>query len=139
MELGPHNGGAVSDLHRPGALSAALQFVIASNMLSEHKATLIEVLTQAMRDEDAAALRRQAVARAEGEWHDHEIVQLKSFLHDRTARSWQNADENVMHVAAQLHRAAQSVRSKAMELGFGVAVDYRLAKQERQRENSDST
>jgi hypothetical protein len=92
-----------------------------------------------MRDEDAAALRRQAVARAEGEWHDHEIVQLKSFLQDRTARSWQNADENVMHVAAQLHRAAQSVRSKAMELGFGIAVDYRLAKQERQRENSDST
>ena len=140
MELDPFHGGAVNDSRRPAALSEALRFVIASEMLSDHKATLIEVLTQAMRDEDAAALRRQAAAQAQGEWHDHEIVQLQSFLQDRTARSWQNADENVMHLAAQLHRAPQSVRTKATELGLGVAVDFRLAKENRQlRGDSGST
>ena len=126
----------MNDSHRPAALSAALRFVIASDTLSEHKATLIEVLTQAMREEDAAVLRRQAVAQAQGEWHDHEIVQLQSFLRDRTAGSWQNADENVMHLAAQLHRPPQSIRTKAAELGLGAAVDYRVAKQNRQHGDS---
>jgi len=120
------------DLSRPAALSAALRFVLASDVLWQHKATLIEVLTQAMRDEDAAALRKVVAAQAQGEWRDHEVVQLKSFLRDRTARSWQNADENVMHLAAQLNRAPQSVRAKAAELGLGAAVDYRLAKSIRQ-------
>ena len=118
----------MKDSRSPAALSAALRFVIASDELSEHRATLIEVLTQAMRDHDAAELRERVAAQAQGEWHDHEIVQLKSFLQDRTARSWQNADENVMHLVAQLRRAPQSVRTKAAELGFGAAVDYRLAK-----------
>jgi hypothetical protein len=118
----------VNDLQRPAALSAALRFVMASSVLAEHKATLIEVLTQAMRDEDAAVLRRQALAQAQGEWHDHEILQLKSFLQDRTARCWQHADENLTHLAAQLNRAPQSVRTKATELGLGAAVDYQLAK-----------
>jgi hypothetical protein len=114
---------------RPAALHAALQYVLASDMPSEHKATLIDVLTQAARDDDAAELHREAAAQAQGEWQDHEVVQLKSFLHGRTARSWQHADECVMHVAAQLHRDPGSVRHKATELGLGAAVDYRFAKQ----------
>jgi hypothetical protein len=116
------------DSQRPDALSAALRFVIATDMPSQYKATLIEVLTQAMRDERATELHRQAVAQAQGEWHEHEILQLKSFLQDRTPRSWQHADEYVMHLASQLHRTPQSIRSKAAELGLGPAVDYRLAK-----------
>jgi hypothetical protein len=129
----------LKDSNRPAALSAALRFVIASETLSEHRAILIEVLTQAMRDESAAEIRRQnvAVAQAQGEWRDHEIAQLKSFLQGRTASSWQHADEGVMHLAAQLHRAPQSVRTKATELGLGSAVDYRLAKELRQRAATD--
>jgi hypothetical protein len=118
----------VKDLHRPAALSAALRFVLASDVLWQHKATIIDALTQAMREEDAAALRRQAAAQAQGEWHDHEIVQLKSFLQERTATSWQHADQNVMHLAARLNRAPDSIRTKAAELGLGAAVDYKLAK-----------
>jgi hypothetical protein len=118
---------------RPAVLSAALRFVIASDMLSEHKATLIEVLTQAMRDQSASELRMLAVAQARGDWRDHEIVQLKTFLQDRSARSWQQADECVMHLAAQLRRAPDSVRAKAAELGLGAAVDFRLAKAFAQR------
>lgn len=114
---------------RPAALHAALQYVLSSNMLAEHKATLIEVLTQAVRDDESAELHREAAAQAQGEWQEQEIEQLKTFLHGRTARSWQHADECVMHLAAQLHRDPGSVRSKATELGLGSAVDYRFAKQ----------
>ena len=32
-----------------------------------------------------------------------------------------------MQVAAQLHRAPDSVRTKAAELGLGAAVDYQVA------------
>lgn len=115
--------------HRPAALHAALRFVITSEMPSEHKATLIEVLTQTIRDEEAAELRRETVARSQGEWQESELDQLKSFLHGRTATSWQHADECVMQMAAQLRRDPASIRLKAMELGLGRAVDYRFARQ----------
>ena len=117
--------------HRPAALHAALRFVITREMPSEHKATLIEVLTQAIRDEDAAE-RREAVAQSQGEWQEPEIAQLKSFLQGRTATSWQHADECVMQLATQLHRDPGSVRHKATELGLGTAVDYRFARQLKQ-------
>jgi len=118
----------MQESHRPAALHAALRFVITSEILSEHKATLIEVLLQALRDDASAAdRRREAVAQAGGAWQEHEIVQLKSFLQDRIARSWQDADESVMHLATQLHRDPRSVRGKATELGLDAAVDYRRA------------
>jgi len=116
-------------LYRPAALQSALRFVIASEMPSEHKATLIEALTQAIRDEGAAELRRAAVARSR-EWQEPEIEQLKACLQGRTATSWQHADECVMQVATQLHRDSASVRHKATELGLGRAVDFRFARQE---------
>ncbi|MBL8265686.1 hypothetical protein [Steroidobacter sp.] len=115
--------------HRPAALHAALRFVITSEMPAEHKATLIEVLTQAIRDDEAAELHRQAAARAQGEWQEQEIVELKSFLHGQTARSWQHADECVMQIATRLHRDPAAVRLKATELGLGTAVDYRFVRQ----------
>lgn len=114
---------------RSAALHAALRFVIASNMPSEHKAILIEVLTQAVRNDEAAELHREAVAQMNGEWQDHEIAQVKSFLQGRTAKGWQHADECLMQLAMQLHRAPASVRHKAIELGLGAAVDYRCAQQ----------
>jgi hypothetical protein len=119
----------MQDSQRATALRAALGFVVTDDMPSEHKATLIEVLTQALRDDDAATnSRRQAAAHTPGEWQEHEIVHLKTFLPGRIAKSWQHADECVMHLAAQLHRDPRSVRDKATELGFGAAVDYRFSK-----------
>lgn len=118
--------------HQSAALHAALRFVITSEMPSEHKATLIDVLTQAIRDEEADKLRREAVAQSQGEWQEPEIEQLKAFLYGRTATSWQHADECVMQLATQLHRDPVSVRCKATELGLGTAVDYRFARQLKQ-------
>jgi hypothetical protein len=101
-------------------------------MPSEYKPTLIEVLTQAIRDEEAASLRREAVAQSQGEWQEPEIEQLKTLLHGRIAKSWQHADECVMQLAMQLHRDPAAVRHKATELGLGTAVDYRFARQQEQ-------
>lgn len=117
---------------RSAALHAALRFIITSEMPSEHKATLIEVVTQAIRDDDAAGLRREAVTRSQGEWQEPEIVRLKSLLQGRTATSWQHADECVMQLSNQLHRDPASVRNKATELGLGTAVDYAVARRLKQ-------
>jgi hypothetical protein len=119
---------SASPKDRAEALHAALRFVIASDILAQHKATLIEVLTQTLRDDAAAELRREAADRTQGEWQEHEIVQLKSFLQERIARSWQQADECVMQLAAQLRRDPRLIRQKAVELGLSAAVDYRFAK-----------
>lgn len=122
-------GEPMKNSQRPAALHAALRFVITTDFPAEHKATLIEVLTNTLRSDEAAELHREAAAQAQGEWREDEIIQLRAFLHGRTARSWQHADECVMHLAAQLHRDPASVRNKATELGMGVAVDYRFARQ----------
>lgn len=114
---------------RSAALHAALRFVITSETPGEHKATLIEVLTQAIRDDEAAELHREAAAKAQGEWQEHEVVELKSFLHGQTAKSWQHADECVMQIATRLRRDPAAVRHKATELGLGTAVDYRFVRQ----------
>jgi hypothetical protein len=116
------------DSRRLAAMHAALRFVITNDTGAEHKAILIDVLTQALRDDETAELQQRALALARGEWQEHEIAQLTSFLRDRLAKSWQQADECVTHLAAQLHRDPQSVRDKATELGLGAAVDYRFAK-----------
>jgi hypothetical protein len=118
----------MQDSRRPAALHAALQFVITTDVLSDHKAILIELLLQALRDDEAAELRRQDVSQTCREWHEHELVLLKSFLKDRIARNWQDADESVMHLAMQLHRDPRSVRDKAKEVGLGASVDYWLSK-----------
>lgn len=122
----------MEDSRRTAALHAALRFVVISDTLSEHKAILIEALTQTMRADAAAESSQREVAQAAGEWQEHEIAQMKSFLHDQPARSWQHADECVMHLSAQLHRDPRSVRDKATQLGLGASVDFRFAKALRQ-------
>lgn len=112
----------------PTALHAALRYVVTSSVPSEHKATLIDVLLQALRDEEATESSRRAAAQAHRQWDEHEIALLKSFLKDRVAGSWQDADEAVMHLATQLHRDPRSVRKKATEMGLGASVDYWLSK-----------
>lgn len=118
----------MQDSRRPAALHAALRFVITADVPSDHKAILIELLLQALRDDEAAELRRQHVSRDCREWQEHELVVLESFLRNRIARNWQDADESVMHLAMQLHRDPRSVRDKAKEVGLGASVDYWLSK-----------
>jgi hypothetical protein len=87
--------------------------VTVSDIPSAHKITLIEVLTQTMRDIETAELNRRALAQASAEWQDHEISLLKTFLQDRLAKSWQHADECLMQVAAcakRLHSSAWAPR-----------------------------
>jgi hypothetical protein len=124
------------DPRRLAALHAALRFVVTNDTGAEHKPILIDLLTQALRDDETAELGRRAVAQAGAEWQEHEVAQLTSFLRDRLPRSWQHADEGVMQLAAQLHRDPQSVRDKATQLGLGASVDYRFAKAVRQASES---
>ena len=88
----------------------------------------MKCLTQALRDQEGARIRRLTMERADGPWQQHETAQLESFLQGKVAKSWQHADELVMRVATQLNRHPADVKAKATELGFGVGVDYRLAK-----------
>jgi hypothetical protein len=111
------------------AARAALQYVLSADMPSEHKAVLIDLLTQALRDHDTNRMRQQAVLQ-EGEraWQEDETARLNSLLLGRIAKSWQNADELLMYAAAQLHRAPPEVRAKAIELGLGAGVDFSIAR-----------
>jgi len=113
---------------RLAQLHAALRFVVTSNITAEHKPILIDLLTQALRDDANAELKREAIVREGAQWQESEVTQLSELIQDRVATSWQHADECVMHLAAQLHRDPRSVRDKATQLGLGAAVDYRLAK-----------
>jgi hypothetical protein len=113
---------------QPDALHAALRFVVTSSIPSAHKATLIDVLVQAVRDAEANESPRHTSTANRTEWQEHEIELLKSFLRDRVATSWQDADESVMQLAMQLDRDPRAVREKATEVGLGIAVDYWLSK-----------
>lgn len=116
------------NVYTPAALRATLQFVLASDIPSEHKAILIEALTETMRDGDAARRREADDAQRARLWQEQDAVELQALLQGRIANSWQHADELLMRACAQLHRSPDSVREKAIELGLGVAVDYRLAR-----------
>jgi hypothetical protein len=115
-------------------LRAALQFLMTSEIPSEHKRVLIETVTQALREHEAATTRDQVAAQASTQWQPHETAQLREHLNGRVANSWQQADEVAMDLAAQLHRHRDDIRAKAVELGFGAAVDFRLAKAQRRSE-----
>lgn len=118
----------MSDSRSQHALRAALQFVMSGDIPSEHKVVLIDVLTQALRNEDAAAAHLKADAQPSAEWRPHETAQLRTALAGAVATSWQHADELAMRLSVQLHRRPEDIRAKARELGLGVAVDFREAR-----------
>lgn len=109
-------------------LRAALRFLMTSDMASEHKGVLIDVVTQALRDLETSDIQERAAEQANEQWQPSETEQLRNLLQGKVATSWQHADELTMRVAAQLHRPLQQIRAKATELGFAEAVDYRVAK-----------
>ena len=114
-------------------LRAALQFLMQSEIPSEHKVVLVDAVVQALREHDAAITRSElAAAQASAEWQPHETEQLREYLSGKVASGWQHADEVAVHLATQLHRQRDDIRAKAVELGFGVAIDYRLARAQAQ-------
>lgn len=114
------------DLQSAVAIRAALQYVVATEMPASHKAVLIETLTEALRTRQAAD---EELEQGERPWQSEEAARVESTLRGRIAKSWQDADESLMHLALQLQRPPAEVRTMAAKLGVGAGVDYALAKQ----------
>ncbi len=110
------------------ALREALQLLITSDMQAEPKRLLIEAVMDTLAAREAAIVAHNSVQKVEAAWQPAEIELAAAFLKDKVASSWQNADELVTHLANQLRRNAHDVRVKAIELGLGMGVDYRLAR-----------
>lgn len=110
------------------ALREALQLLIKCDMHADPKRLLIEVVMETLAAREAAAVVRDATKKARPAWQLAEIELATAFLQGKTANSWQNADELVTHLVHELHRDADDIRIKAIELGFGIGVDYGLAK-----------
>ncbi len=111
------------------AMRETLQYLVTSDIPGEHKRVLIGAVTQALRQQETDDRRTETLQSPGVEWQAHEIKMLEEFLQGKVARGWQHADEVLMRLARQLHRAPTDVRLKATELGFGIGVDYRIAKQ----------
>jgi hypothetical protein len=119
------------------ALHATLRYVVTSDIPAEHKRVLIEAVTDRIRALDAEDRKREALARDRGEWQSDELELIAAYLRGRAANSWQHADELLMNLAVRLNRDPRDVRVRATELGFGAAVDFRLAKLDRENEAED--
>jgi hypothetical protein len=105
------------------AKRAALQFVHGSNMPSEHKVVLLEVLQESLEMDR----RAPSSTAAERVWLEAEEVEMRVLL-SRPARGWQDADERAVAVGVRLRRTPSEVRRKAVEMGLGTSVDYSLAR-----------
>jgi TPR repeat protein len=112
----------------PDALREALQFLIRSDMPADPKRMLIAVVMESLAQREAAVVVRAATSEDQTAWQPTEIDLATTRLQGKVATSWQSADEVLTQLARELHRDAREVRAKALELGFGVAVDYQLAK-----------
>jgi hypothetical protein len=119
---------AMENSTESAAMHAALRFVVVSDIPSEHKRVLIDVITRALRESEATEVRRKNAEAVELPWQAEDVTRLESLLENKIARSWQNADEILMGISGQLHRSPREVRSKATQLGLGRAVDYAIAK-----------
>ncbi len=124
----------MQDARDPAALRAALQYVVSSEIPSEHKTVLIEALTSALRAESERTSQR-AAEHARADWSPEEMQNLRNRLEGKVAKSWQDADEQLMQLAGVLHRSVEDVRSKALEMGEGSGIDYRLAKARKRSED----
>ena len=117
------------DSNETVALREALQFLIASDMPAQHKRVLMEIVTEALKAGQVAETRRAtAVSPVPAEWQPQDTETVAAFLQNKIARSWQHADETLMWLASELHRRPEDVRTKAVEMGLGRGIDYRLAK-----------
>jgi hypothetical protein len=115
---------ATVNISSEAAKRAALQFVYTSNMPSEHKVVLLEVLRESLENDRTAA----AIAPVERAWIEAEEAEMRALLANRPARGWQDADELAMALAVRLRRSPDEIRRKAVAMGLGVSVDYALAR-----------
>lgn len=127
LHLSPFAGTHMLTAPTSESTRATLQYVLTSEIPGEHKSVLIGLLTQALRDLDAARVRSSAGAPPEP-WRSDEIDTVQAFLVGKTANSWQHADELLMHLVTQLKRSPQDVRCKATALGYAAGVDYSIAR-----------
>jgi hypothetical protein len=109
-------------------LREALQFLIRSDLPADPKRILIEVVMESLATREAAAAVHGTAQKTYPVWQQAEIDLVNSALQGKVAQSWQQADELLTHLVRELKRDLADVRAKAIELGFGVGVDYRLAR-----------
>lgn len=107
-----------------------LQFIRACDLPAKHKKVLVEVLEQSLRDKSGLAAKV---------WQSDELTELQALLAGKVALNWQHADELLISSARQLNRSQNDVKIKATELGFGVAVDYWLARARVAADKSETT
>jgi hypothetical protein len=113
-----------------------LQYLMSCDMPSEHKRVLIDALTQVMRNEDTAS-DEQTATQGLRPWQPPELDQLREFLSNRVARSWQDADEVLTQLAVELQRNPADVRAKARELGLASSIDFAVARSEARNDPQD--
>ena len=105
----------------------ALQCIDNSDIPDRHKRVVVAVVSHALRNAGAGAFAD--TRRVAGDsWEQHEVQTIAAHLAGKVAVSWQHADELVQWLVACLRRTPDDIRKKAMELGFGAGVDYRIAK-----------
>ena len=127
----------IRDAHSSGALEAALQYMMSSDIPSEHKAVVIDLLTAALRRHETQHIEAVATAHGSIPWQEADTQKLQALLGGKLANSWQHADEVLMQVANAMGRDPSIVRSKANELGLAESIDFRLAKQQRARKREE--
>lgn len=111
------------------ALREALAFAATAALPFPHKATIIQALNDVIRSTERIVTEHDgAEHQQEAHWSPDDTQQLHSLLEQQAARSWQHADELLLRVASVLRRPPAQVRAKAVELGLGYAVDYRLSR-----------
>jgi hypothetical protein len=120
----------MSTPERSDGMRDALHYLVTSDTPPQHKRILIQLVVEAMRDDETAVRHSASAPEVDANWQPHEAKAIELFLQGRIARNWQHADEILMRLAAQLHRKPAQVRTKATELGFGAGVDYRLSQQQ---------
>lgn len=117
-------------IHSIAALRSTLQYTKSSTIPSDHKVLLIALLTEALRHQQEQDTKSAALENAAKPWQEADSAMVRSSLAGKVATSWQHADEMLALLVAKLGRESQSqyVRSRAIELGVGAGVDFRLAR-----------
>jgi hypothetical protein len=113
-------------------LRETLEYLPQGNIPAEYKRVLIETMEAALESalqKAQAGMNRPAAKADSYEWRPEEVLIVETFLKGKVAANWQHADEQLMHLAGLLHRPIEEIKNKASELGLGVGVDYRQAKQ----------
>ena len=116
------------DVQTPTAIRATLQYVLGIELPAEHKSILLEALTRLLRTQEGEEERQRTDKETSKAWEPHELAHLDRALDGRLAKSWQDADETLIHIASQLQRRSDEVRAKALERGFRTAVDFAAAR-----------